>query len=102
MYFGIVDLEYKALKNLMNLHKNYFNNMFKRIKNGIIDNYIEYLDKPWSEIIFYPQFHLFKNMLDKIISMKRSDISDLLKQEVKNWPKEVTEILENSTIEFID
>ena len=38
----------------MGLHKGYFNNMFKRIKNGIIDNFVDYLDKPWSEIIFYP------------------------------------------------
>ena len=85
----------------MNLHKNYFNNMFKRIKNGIIDNFIDYLDKPWSEIVFYPQFKLFRNLIDKMLIMKGLNVDELLTKDIKNWPKEVTETLENSTVEFI-
>ena len=40
-YFGKQKLDLKVIENLMGLHKNYFNHMFERYREGHVKSYFE-------------------------------------------------------------
>ena len=101
VYLGRKELNYNALLRFMNLHRAHFNHMFKRTRSGLVKNYIDYLSQPWSEILFHPQFKNFSDILFKILNSYNRDIQALKELPISKWPRDLREMIEESTVDFI-
>ncbi len=86
---------------MINLHKNHFNFMFKRYKEKSIPDFIQYLEQPWSEIFLHPFFSRFKSTLDILLNSEIENIRDLREKQIVEWPLEITNLIEDATIDFI-
>ena len=101
VYFGKTNLEFSSLEKLMKLHRNHFNYMFKRFEGGLIDDFLEFLNQPWAEILYHPHFEKFQKILDKLLESKM-DYAEILKnKDEKHRKKEIIEMIENTTIDYI-
>ncbi len=85
----------------MNLHKSHFNNMFKRTEEGLVEDFIDYMNQPWCEIIFHPEFKKFREVIFKMIKNYGTEIGTLKNLEIEKWPYDLLETIEDSTIDFI-
>ena len=101
IYFGKTNLNYSAFEKLMKLHKNHFNYMFKRYESGLINDFLEFLNEPWAEILYSPDFGKFQKILDKLLESKM-DYNEILKNKDEKYrKKEIVEMIENTTIDYI-
>lgn len=70
-YFGKRELNLAIFKNLIGLHKNFFNNMFEHAQKGFVTSFVDYINEGWAKAILHPMFLSFKKLMDKICSSQK-------------------------------
>lgn len=60
--------------------------MFERLNNNEIENYLEFLCRPWSEILYHPHFDDYKKALTILIQKMNLNPKDLEGKEINDWP----------------
>ena len=95
VYFGKKEVNHLALKNLMGLHKTYFNEMFERYESNMIESYIDYLNQAWADMLFHPLFNRFNSTLYKLLSGQLGLIDE------NNLPEEVEGLVTYGVYDFI-
>lgn len=95
IYFGKQEVNHLALKNIMNLHRSYFNEMFSRYENGLIESFIEYLNQAWANMLFHPLFNRFNTTIQKLLGGQVGVIDE------NNLPEEIQHLITYGVYDFI-
>jgi hypothetical protein len=61
-YFGRREINLEVVRNILGLHRSYFNKMFRHQANGSVVSLVDYLNEGWAKAIFHPMFSKFKSL----------------------------------------
>lgn len=81
-YLGKDEPVIEAFSNLFGLHKTFFNKMFERKESGLVNDFVEFIQKEWGMLLCNPFFDQIKfclnNIFDEILSGNSLDCNQLL------------------------
>lgn len=74
-YFGRREVNLEVIRNILGLHRSYFNNMFRHQANGSVVSLVDYLNEGWAKAIFHPMFGKFKSLVARICAPEADEAS---------------------------
>ena len=78
VYYGKKQVNPRKFEQLIGLTKIYFNHMFELFEQEKIVGFLEYIEQPWAEILFHPEFWILKGILDKLLKLRPEEIFNFL------------------------